>query len=418
MSPIEEGERKRWGLFAVVLLLALATRLVIVFPALGQPPNDPDGYLTLARSLVEGRGFRLVGRPTAYRPPLYPILLTPLTAIFGQNRAGPFLWLNVALGVATTGCAMIAARRWGFSTRRILATGFIVACDPVLIVQSRSVMTETLAAFLLTGAMMTLSRGPGVLPAALGGIWLGLASLCRPSLLASAVLAGGASLAFGPGSSRVRLRRSVCLIGTTILVLTPWAARNAVVFGEPVWTTTHGGYTLALANNPAYYHDVVEGRAGEVWTGPGQRAWAEGVLARMRGLPEPKANRRLTAEGWRMARAAPALFARAAVARVERFWGIMPARSVYGPALRTAAAVWTVPLFLALGAALASRTTWTWPRVAAAAAVLALMVVHTFYWTDLRMRAPVVPMIALLAAGARVPGIGSGRKPASWGGGK
>jgi 4-amino-4-deoxy-L-arabinose transferase-like glycosyltransferase len=416
MEPIDAGERKRRGLFGLVLLIALAARIVVAFPALSKPPNDPDGYLTLARSLADGHGFRLVGRLTAYRPPLYPIVLTPLVAVFGTSSAAPFLWLNVAIGVATTGGVMIAARRWGHSSARILAAGFIVACDPVLVVQGRSVMTETLAAFLMTGALTALLRGPGILPAALGGIWLGLASLCRPSLLASAVLIGCAALVFAPGSRRLQVLRSLSLLGTTLLILAPWAARNAWVFGEPVWTTTHGGYTLALANNPVYYREVVERGSVDVWTGPGQRAWAEGVLRRMRDLPEPEANRRLAAEGWRMARIDPATFARACVERVERFWGVAPSGSVYGPALRLATMIWTVPLFLALGAGLAVREVWTWPRAAAAGCLLSLTIVHTFYWTDLRMRAPVVPMIALSAAGMRLPGTGFGRKRGNRGG--
>ena len=50
-------------------------------------------------------------------------------------------------------------------------------------------------------------------------------------------------------------------------VLAPWAVRNALVLGEPVWTTTHGGYTLALANNEVYYRDVLGGSPGQVWYG-------------------------------------------------------------------------------------------------------------------------------------------------------
>ena len=41
----------------------------------------------------------------------------------------------------------------------------------------------------------------------------------------------------------------------------------ALIFGVPVWTTTHGGYTLALANNEVYYRDVLNGSPGAVWTG-------------------------------------------------------------------------------------------------------------------------------------------------------
>ncbi len=44
---------------------------------------------------------------------------------------------------------------------------------------------------------------------------------------------------------------------------------------EPIWTTTHGGYTLALANNRQYYADVLDGPPGAVWSGPNQAAWVD-----------------------------------------------------------------------------------------------------------------------------------------------
>jgi len=52
--------------------------------------------------------------------------------------------------------------------------------------------------------------------------------------------------------------------GNPGLVLSPSMIRNLALFGEPVWTTTHGGYTLALANNPVYYRNVLD---GEPWPG-------------------------------------------------------------------------------------------------------------------------------------------------------
>ena len=60
-----------------------------------------------------------------------------------------------------------------------------------------------------------------------------------------------------------------------------------------------------------------------------------------------------------------------------------------------------MPLWVALALGLARRDTWRWPGVAAAAIILALTAVHLAYWTDLRMRAPMVPAIALIAAGRR-----------------
>ena len=50
-----------------------------------------------------------------------------------------------------------------------------------------------------------------------------------------------------------------------LIVLSPWAIRNQVQFGRPIVTTTHGGYTLLLANNPEFYHWLRSGPWGSVW---------------------------------------------------------------------------------------------------------------------------------------------------------
>ena len=61
----------------------------------------------------------------------------------------------------------------------------IVAFDPVLVWQSRSVMTETPAAFLVAATLAGLRPG-GARGVVLGGLGFGLAGLCRPSLLGAA----------------------------------------------------------------------------------------------------------------------------------------------------------------------------------------------------------------------------------------
>ncbi len=82
-----------------------------------------------------------------------------------------------------------------------------------------------------------------------------------------------------------------------------------------------------------------------------------------------------------------------------------PAGSVYPRPLRLATASWTVPLWVALGLGLSRRGLWRWPQVAAPAAVVALSAVHALFWTDMRMCAPIVPAIALIAAGAGLPSL-------------
>lgn len=400
---IPAAGRSRW--LWPVLAAALVARLAVIVPGFGTL-SDIDNYLPLARSLAEGRGFALpdVG-PTAYRPPLYPIILAPMVALLGDGLPWGIAALHVGLGLGTVGLTDLAGRRWGYSPARAAIAASIVALDPVAVVQGRAVMTETLAAFLvaLGLAAMTVRGRVGCV---LAGSISGLAALCRPSLLPGAGLAAGAILAIGPGDRRRRAVGCLLFVAGLVATMAPWAARNARAFGRPVWTTTHGGYTLALANNPEYYADVVDGPPGAVWSGANQRAWAVRITRETAGLSQVEADRALRDQGLRMLRDRPSTFLRASVARLGRFWGVAPSSAVFPGPVRLATALWTIPLWAALALGLIRRDLWRWPAVAAPLALLGLSAVHSAYWTDLRMRVPAVAAIGLIAAGAS-----AGRRP-------
>ena len=66
--------------------------------------------------------------------------------------------------------------------------------------------------------------------------------------------------------------------------------------------------------------------------------------------------------------------------------------------VRWATALWTVPLWIALILGLCRRKLWRWPQIAAPLAIAGLSLVHTLLLDRFRMRAPIVPAIALVAA--------------------
>ena len=126
--------------------------------------DDPDNYLPLARSLAAGEGFMSRG----VRPPIgrrsTRLMLAPLVSLGervsspGDRAVAPRSWCRHRMVDSGRG------QRFGPLARANAALPrFMVACDPVLVWQSRSVMTETPAAFLL-------AAGPGrALPAGVAG---------------------------------------------------------------------------------------------------------------------------------------------------------------------------------------------------------------------------------------------------------
>lgn len=387
-------EARRTLAIVAIVLGALLLRASLITPRFHQPPDDPDRYLPLARTIAAGEGLATEGNPTAYRPPLYPILLAPFVRFIDNVALTRAIGgLHLLLGAGTVGLSIEAARRLGLSTARQLFAGVIVAFDPVLVVQCRSVMTETLAAF-LAAVVLVLAVNPrsrGGFPLGFAG---GLAILCRPSIAPALALTGFGMLRSCP------FKRTLTFVLGVLLTLSPWILRNWVTLGAPVWATTHGGYTLALANNDAYYDEVVLGPPGAVWGGPNQQRWFETITVATRELGEPGADQWLGREAIRTIQRRPGTFLKAMAARLVRLWGLSPSAAVYPEPVRWLCLIWTLPLWVLVGWSLARRTAWSWPLFCATAQILGLTFVHAFYWTDLRMRAPVVPALALLAAHA------------------
>lgn len=392
-------------------VLAVFVRLGFGFMNLQDAPADPDRYIELATSLSEGRGFVIDGRPTAYRPPLYPLVLAPLTRIFGTGKTfhASVVVIQALLGGATVVLAMRASVRISeslalrdpassrddrYGSPACWIAGCVTALDPVLVSQSPLIMTETLAAFLLTGAIHAIVHDRF----RCAGFWFGASVLCRPSLLVCfAATMAARMIAKPPESMTRRLIETARFAACCGLVIFPWGLRNQIHFGEPILTTTHGGYTLALANNRIYYDDVVFGPPGAVWKGPRQQAWMDAIGTDTVGLPEPEADRRIKAKALGFISDNPGEFVTACVKRQLRFWALAPAPQVYGNRIRWICTIWTLPIWTLVLTSLCFRVVWSWPTITTIAICAGLAAVHVVYWTDIRMRAPIVPNLAILA---------------------
>src|SRR5262249_32630691 len=162
------------------------------------------------------------------RPPLYPLLLAP---IVGQSKEPAnsalssqreMTWgiavLHTILGVGTVALTMLAGKRLGLRPLPSLLTGLIVAFDPFLSFQSRMIMTETLAAFLLAW-VLAASASRHKSRSIEMGLALGLAALCRPSTLAVAGLAVMAVLITDRADLRARCGSACKIVATILLVL-------------------------------------------------------------------------------------------------------------------------------------------------------------------------------------------------------
>ncbi len=316
--------------------------------------DDPDNYLPLARSVAGRRWFHLERAADGVSAAALSRSSCPVDLDSGQPFVLGIALLHLGLGAGTVWLTAAAAKGSGLSLARSLLAALVTACDPVLVWQSRSVMTETPTAFFLAAALAALTcRGVGGTAAGRSRPGTGCP---LPAEHARRRRADSRSPPFlvKPGERRERLIRAGLLGATIIVVLSPWMIRNLMVFGEPILTTTHGGYTLALANNPVYYDDILHGPPGRVWTGHDQWLWWDSVNQATAGMTEPQADRYLKETVWQLIQERPGDFARATLARVGHFWSVAPAASVYSRGVRWATMAWTLPL-LARGRCSACR---------------------------------------------------------------
>lgn len=408
----------------ICLAIAIVLRGIVIWLQADELSHDRDAYLAIARGLAEGRG--LVdpdrGTPTAFRPPLFILQVAALSKLmpvaYGVAAINLFWGLIAVVATWKTG-------RWlGLIGGRRTLAALLVALDPMLLQYSAQPMTEVTCAGLVALLIYWIVRRD-LCPAwrELGvGLLFGGLVLCRPTFWPLAGLAAGfwgierwrQNGATGQPTTQLIPWRTLAGV---LLVVGPWGMRNQLVMGSPILTTTHGGYTLLLANNPVFYADVVQQGWGTDWPKASFDHWQADLQTTLVEELGPDASEQ-GRDRWQsqMARRfiadQPIAFLKAAVYRVRSLWRTTPQGDVAAVTssrlIRIVGWYYTV-ILLAFGAGLVSIC-WQGMRSRISGGfrpwlplfliLLTVQAVHLVYWTNARMRAPIVPAISLFAVAA------------------
>jgi hypothetical protein len=231
-----------------------------------------------------------------------------------------------------------------------------------------------------------------VLSSAAAGLVASLAFLTRPEF-ALFLPAGLAVLLLG------RSRRVACAaVFLLCFALLPaaWTARNVVSLGRPVVATTHGGYTHRLPYNYVFYDRVVQ-NGGDTWTAADESfgSWSARVAAETAGMSEIARD----AHNSRMANAFmisdPPRAAKIACYGAASFWRPWPRAA--GTLETVALAVFFIALAILAAAGLAFLRGGG-PFVPVVLYLCAAeSLVHMYYWSNVRMRVPFHPLLAVCA---------------------
>ena len=409
------------------LVAAIALRGLVIWLHADELTVDRDAYLGIARGVAEARGYCSPDSiaPTAFRPPLYPLLLGGLMVAIPTGFAVALI--NGLFGVAAVWATWRASQCLGLGRAGLLAA-LLVGVDPLLLKYTAQPMTETTCAGLV--ALLLLATVTDEWQStrrewAEGGLF-GLLVLCRPTFWPLAGLMAvewslnrwrGLPVVANEvgGSLRSADQRGLpwrVVVGT-MLVVSPWVIRNQLVCGSPLLTTTHGGYTLLLANNPVFSGEVVDQPWGTVWKSDSLARWQAEQDERLErdlgpGASEIERDARLSTIAREFIAAEPGRFTRAVWHRVRSLWSTVPHGDAGEGASRwlIEAVSWYYSfllLALIVGMVVVARRPdcgrWCLPF----ALVMTVQAVHLVYWTNARMRAPLTPIIALFAVAILAP---------------
>jgi 4-amino-4-deoxy-L-arabinose transferase-like glycosyltransferase len=236
---------KRTIALVAVLLLGVGLRVDNAWEGRA-PVYDAAAYARIAANVERGEGFTLgpgATQPASNYSPGLPLLAGGLYGLAGgvhERFARLVLALVGSLSVLFT--FLIGRRLGGFWAGIVGALA--VAVYPALLEYQGMLMTEPLAAALLSGAVLAMlwaDRG-GALVA---GLLLGALALVRPEYLAISLPIAVVVFARG-GHENWRpcmVQAGLMLVGL-VLVVAPWTVRNGVALGRFVPISTGGGQVL------------------------------------------------------------------------------------------------------------------------------------------------------------------------------
>ena len=260
-------------LFVTLMILSALFYGFTIFSHMRIMSWDADMYRELGVNLRVHGVYGFGDRPTAYRPPLYPILLAAVSYGTGllpdsvdvknlserlPNQAPAIL--HFLLAILTVALTYRIGRRIGFTPWFATVAGLLVLIDQSLLFVAYRSITELTATFLMVLVIeRLLSLGQTgkcrLLKMFIIGLIFGMAALCRPTFLAFGLLCFPFIVLLEwlqNHSFRALLPGILLMIGVACFIV-PWGIRNQRHFGRFIPTTTHGGVTLFMVNNDPYY---------------------------------------------------------------------------------------------------------------------------------------------------------------------
>jgi 4-amino-4-deoxy-L-arabinose transferase-like glycosyltransferase len=430
---METGLAARYGgqvglcALVAVLLLGLGLRLGQAWDGRA-PVYDASAYAAIAANLERGDGFTVgpqATQPSSNYSPGLPLLVAGVYKLSGGVHEQLARVVLALVGSLSVLFAYLIGRRltrppsnpphlarvgWR-GVAPALVGALIVAVYPALLEYQGMLMSEPLAATLLSGGVLAAlwARDGGRWRWLLPGVLFGALALTRPEYLA---IAGLVALVVFAGTARsdwrTSLTRAAIFLLGLIMIVAPWTIRNAVALERFVPISTGGGQVLFAGTYLPSDGDPEKVGAEVVAENPdlfqsqdADRLRLEQILARLAaarypGMETDEALSKLGKEQlWDDVSEEPVEYAGFVVAKVWRIWSHGPRDVMREP-------IWEVLHFLLVAFGLAGLAILAWRRRWEALLIgtifLAIILVSALLVASPRRVLVLVPLLAALTS--------------------
>jgi 4-amino-4-deoxy-L-arabinose transferase-like glycosyltransferase len=233
--------KKKWFVYALLLLVALGFRLFIALRLPNDEPDDGRVYSQIARNVLEQHVYSIENQapymPTLIRLPGYPLFIAAIYSTFGHGNNTAVRVVQAVLDTIT--CALIAWVVFEWSRKRwaaMIALALAGVC-PFTAIYVATILTEVPTNFLAVAMVLTATfafkatlRQRMLTWWFVTGLIAGVAVLFRPD---SGLFAAAIGLTLMLSSLRkfreATLQAAVFSLAFCV-VLVPWTIRNRHLF--------------------------------------------------------------------------------------------------------------------------------------------------------------------------------------------
>jgi hypothetical protein len=420
------GGRLGLGALVAILLLGLGLRVGEAWDGRA-PVYDAQAYAAIARNLDEGHGFTVgagATQPSSNYSPGLPLFVAGVYEATGGAHERPVRVLLAAIGALSVLFAYLIGRRLIRPPHRpgssevgaaavwpALAGALVVAIYPALLEYQGMLMSEPLAAALLSGGVLAVLRAweGGWVRWLLPGALFGALALVRPEYLGVAVLVVAVVFAREARDNwRQSFLRAAVFLGALVVAIAPWTIRNAVALDRFVPVSTGGGQVLYAGTYLPSDGDPEKVGAEVVAENPQlfgphavERLRLEQILARLaeHRYPEMETDQALSKMGkeqlWDDISDEPLEYAGFVAKKIGRIWSHGPRDVMHKPGWEVLH--WALVALGLLGLALLA---WRrrWEALLLGTILLAITAISALLVASPRRVLVLVPLIAALAA--------------------